>query len=810
MPSRLRATVIVACAMLAPLASFVQATTRMESAPSTLRRSSSPDPRALSSDASSDASLPDFETVRRSHRPSDVVVVDRHGEPLQSLRIDASARRLAWISLDDVSPALLKAVVLGEDRDFERHRGVDWRAVAAGAWASAWRQPSRGASTLSMQLVALLDDSLARPSGGRGLALKIAQMRAALSLEARWSKAQILEAYVNLVPWRGETIGIDAMSQTLFRKHPGGLDARESAVAAALLRAPQAKAPVVARRACAILALQQRECRHLALDVEAAFRRPAASTLQVALAPHWARYVWAQVRSQVEARGVDPDRREARSEAATWANVAQTHTRIDPPLASEDPETMRRRLLSAPTSIDGELQRFALAALQRRLAELGGRRVEDGAVVVLDNASGEVLAWVGSSGERSQAREVDAVLARRQPGSTLKPFAYELAFERRLLTAASLLEDAPARIATGGGLYVPRNYDEGYRGWVSARTALASSLNIPAVRVGEMLGPDALFERLNRFGMTLSESGGYHGQALVLGSADVSLLNLTNAYRALANGGRRSAWRSWAGDTSPVVFEPVAEAGAVAIVTDILSDNVARASTFGLDSVLATSGFAAVKTGTSKDLRDNWCVGFTDRYTVGVWVGNASGAPMHVVSGTSGAAPLWRDLVQHLHASGVSRRPPVPSGVERREIRYEPLVEPRRAEWFLTGTAQSVFTLARTSTVVSSRVAGGMSSAQGRDRAERPFGIVEPKDGSIIALDPDIPPHAQRLRFEGEPGTWRLDGVTIGEGPRMHWLPSPGRHRLELLDRQGRVRAAVSFDVRGATWRPTAGRRQAS
>ena len=162
----------------------------------------------------------------------------------------------------------------------------------------------------------------------------------------------------------------------------------------------------------------------------------------------------------------------------------------------------------------------ARAALRRQLAELGGRNVEDGAIVVLDNASGDVLAWVGANGATSAAAQVDGVLARRQPGSTIKPFVYQLAFERRLLTPASLLDDSPAQIATAAGLYLPQNYDRDFKGWVSARTALGASLNVPAVRVGAMLGPDAVFERLVALGLAPVESAGFHGHALALGSAD--------------------------------------------------------------------------------------------------------------------------------------------------------------------------------------------------------------------------------------------------------------------------------------------------
>jgi penicillin-binding protein 1C len=184
------------------------------------------------------------------------------------------------------------------------------------------------------------------------------------------------------------------------------------------------------------------------------------------------------------------------------------------------------------------LQRFAVASLQQHLRELQGRNVEDGAAVVLDNRSGEILAWVGSSGTLSQASEVDGVTALRQPGSTLKPFLYAQAIAEKRITAASLIEDSSAHIPTQNGLYIPQNYDRRFKGWVSARTALASSLNVPAVRTLVMVTPDAFFEQLKKLGLPLRESGGYYGFSLALGSSEVALLNLTNAYRALGNGGQ--------------------------------------------------------------------------------------------------------------------------------------------------------------------------------------------------------------------------------------------------------------------------------
>jgi penicillin-binding protein 1C len=704
--------------------------------------------------------LPTFAEVRASHRPSDAVVVDRAGEPLQTVRVDKAVRRLAWVPLADVSPALQEAVVASEDKRFHAHAGVDWQAVARSAWSNASGTKTRGASTLTMQLAGLLDEDLARPRGGRSLGQKVGQAVTAARLERAWSKPETLEAYLNRVPFRGELEGVGALAETLCSKHPSGLDAQEAAVAAALLRSPNATAEAVASRACGVVVLvggpRDGACDGVRGLVAQAFAQKGRPALGERLAPHLAR-------------------------RAVAAQVA----------AGEAPERVA-------TTLSAPLQRLAVRTLRARLAELGGRNVEDGAVLVLDNATGAVLAWVGSSGGGlSDAADVDAVVQRRQPGSTLKPFVYALALERGLVTAATPLDDSPAEIGTAGGAYVPQNYDKRFHGAVSVRAALGASLNVPAVRVGGMVGVDALHGRLNALGFGLERPAGWYGASLALGSADVTLLALTNAYRTLANGGLASpvAWRPNAAPAAPAAPVRVLDARAAAVVADILADDNARARTFGWGSALATRGWAAVKTGTSKDMRDNWCIGFTDRVTIGVWVGNASGHAMHGVSGTDGAAPVWHALAAALHANGVSRAPALPAGVERRRVAFEGGREPPRDELFLAGTA-AADGLVRT-------VAAGV---------ERRSGIASPRDGSVFALDPDIPPHVQQIAFEGEPGRWVLDGRPVGSGASLRWAPWPGRHRLELVDAGGRTLGRVAFEVRGAGVRagaaPPAAKRQ--
>ncbi|WP_394790750.1 penicillin-binding protein 1C [Rhodoferax sp.] len=706
-----------------------------------------------------------FSSIKSSYQSSDTQILDRNGELLQRLRIDASVRRGQWVALADVSPALRTALVLSEDKRFYEHSGVDWQAVSSAAWGNLWNTKTRGASTITMQLAGLLDADLKPSAGGRSVVQKIGQTVSAQLLERSWRKDQILEAYLNLVPFRGELVGIDALSQTLFGKAAHGLDAREAAVAAALVRAPNAKLAQVTQRACGVLQAieSQADCGGLDLFTTAALQRRAFDTSE-GIAPHLARQL-------------------VRGSAKNSGN-------------------------SITTSLRAPLQRFAVQTLQQQLRELQGRHVEDGAVIVLDNATGEVLAWVGSSGTLSAAAEVDGVTALRQPGSTLKPFLYAEALAERRITAASLLEDTSTHIQTSGGLYIPQNYDHQFKGWVSARTALGASLNVPAVRTLVMLSPDAFFRQLQALGLPLKESGGYYGYSLALGSAEVSLLNLANAYRTLGNGGRYSA-TSFTPNAKPQfrpAYRQALDARAAFIASDILADPLARARTFGSDSLLATRFWTAVKTGTSKDMRDNWAIGFSQAYTVGVWVGNASGAPMWDVSGTTGAAPIWVAVMQFLHSRQTSRAPTPPPGVLQAAVQFGGQ-EAARSEWFIEGTQQAQFAMHSVAAGAGSISASGIKSLNSADgNAAR---ITNPTSGTIIALDPDIPPMHQRVDFnaEGSGLRWWIDGKAFAQGANAQWLPWPGRHLVQIRNARGEVLDSVRVEVRGAGLRAVAGKK---
>ncbi len=434
-------------------------------------------------------------------------------------------------------------------------------------------------------------------------------------------------------------------------------------------------------------------------------------------------------------------------------------------------------------TLDAKTQRFALDRLTHHLISLKPQNVKEGAILIVENKNGEVLAYVSHSSDAAKGRFVDGVQAKRQAGSSLKPFLYCLAFELRLLTAASVLDDAPIDISVPGGIYQPRDYDSEFRGHVTARVALASSLNVPAVRVLSLVGAEPFLSKLRQLGIkNLNEPGDFYGPSLALGSADVNLWELTNAYRTLAN---RGEWSELRLDREKKPLSPLKNIflkEAAYLISNILSDREARSSTFGLENPLATRFWTAVKTGTSKDMRDNWCIGYSKKYTVGVWVGNFSGEPMWNVSGVTGAAPIWAEMMNYLHHPGeILQEDGLTANLVMEEVGFPQDVGSFRREWFIRGTEPD------------SRI---QTKGQLNQR------ILYPPAGTLMALDPDIPSELQKVFFisqtQQEGLKWILNGsIMEGTGKTIAWSPKAGKYSLAMLDREGRVLDSVHFEVRG-------------
>ncbi|WP_158509010.1 penicillin-binding protein 1C [Gemmatirosa kalamazoonensis] len=558
----------------------------------------------------------------------------------------------SWVPYDRIDPDVITAFVAVEDRRFWEHHGIDARAVLRAAWRNVRaRRVSSGASTITMQLARLL-----RPRG-RSAAGKVAQALWALRLEAHVGKQRILEEYLNRVQLGQGTAGVGAASAAYFGASASELSLAQAALLAGIAHAPSRDNPHASparARAARLLAL--RRLRRLGLTDSETVARARVEPLVVPprvapfLAPHFTTRVLA------------------------WS-------------------TADRRGAPIRTSLDLGLQMELEGEVRHTVDMLGDRGVRQAAAVVLDNASGEVLAWVGSPDFwSSDDGQTDMVMSPRQPGSALKPFLYGLAFDRGY-TAATVLPDVPKAYPTATGPYAPRDYDRRFRGPVRAREALASSYNVPAVELASRLGAGALLQTLHLAGFaSLGRDAEHYGLGLALGNGDVTLVELANGYRALANGGvwRPWTWRAGAAGEPRRVLSPLASA----LVLDILQDASARIPGFGVSTPFDFPFPVAVKTGTSRHFTDNWAVGATARFTVAVWAGNFSGQPMQGVSGVTGAGPLL-----HRAVMAASRRvspgtlpSPESLGAERVAVcRLSGLRATdacaRLDEWFAPGTA---------------------------------------------------------------------------------------------------------------------------
>jgi penicillin-binding protein 1C len=682
--------------------------------------------------------LSTYDEVRRSYIKSDSLLLDRHGEVLYELRTDKVRRRLDWTSLKNVSPALRVAVVKAEDKRFYEHPGFDYKSIGGAVIQGLTSEGLRGASTITMQLASLLDRELQPKKERKSIWQKGQQVLRAWEIEKSWTKDEILEAYLNLVTFRGELQGVAAASRGLFGKDPHGLDHSESLILASLIRSPNAPSSELIKRVSHLNKVTDWRMgeEEIHSKVRQLFLGPNLSRPRVDLAPHVARHLL--------------------KERADGSALVST--------------------------LDSQSQRFVLDRLVHHLIPLRMQNVKDGAVLVVENRTGDVLAYVSYSGEPLSTRFVDGVQAKRQAGSTLKPFLYGLAFDERILTPASLLDDSPLDIAVLSGIYQPRNYDSQFKGFVTSRIALASSLNIPAVKTLSLVGIEPFLHKLRQLGIKgLNESGDYYGPSLALGSADVSLWELTNAYRALANEGTWGELRLVFEKNGSVLKRQVFSREASFLISDILSDRDARSLTFGLENPLSTRFWTAVKTGTSKDMRDNWCIGYSRKYTVGVWTGNFSGEPMWNISGVTGAAPIWIEVMNFLHRDDPSIKREALSRLVGREIEFPPSIAPSREEWFIRGT-EPYSKIQRT--------------GQFNPR------IVYPPSGTVIALDPDIPPELQKIFFisqiDENDFRWVLNGLPMeGVGKTISWTPKAGKYYLALADGNEKILDFVYFEVRG-------------
>lgn len=733
-------------------------------------------------------------------RPPAVVVLDRSGAPLRFF-LPADDRWRFPVKLSELPPELPRALVASEDRWFYRHPGVNPVAIVRAAWSNLRSgEVVSGASTIPMQIA-----RMAEP-GPRTIVSKIRESFRALQLERRFSKDELLEVYLNLTPYGGNVEGIGTAAWFYFGKEPDQLSLGEIALLTALPRSPGRYDPTLHPRAA-------QEARD-------------------------------RVLAQLTERGVFP-----REEIENARQVPVPRTRRKPPIAAPHfSEQVKALLPGEPrirTTIDRRLQTVAEEQVVRRIRELRDQGIGNAAVVVIENGTHAVRALVGSAGFRETyfRGQVNGALARRSPGSTLKPFLYALAMDEGRVLPDSYLLDIPTDFSG----YVAENYDDQYRGRVTVREALIQSLNACAVRLLSQVGLEEYHRLLKAGGLaTLDRPSYQYGLPLVLGAGEVTLLDLTNLYATLAGGGEHRAYQiiekeGAEGASSPAqLFSPEA----AHLVTEILTDVRRPDLPESWDLSVGAPG-VAWKTGTSYGHRDAWAVGFSQRYTIGVWVGNFDGRPRKGISGSQHAGPLLFDLFRAVDPGGgdpskpadwtkrvfdldrielcaESRELPGPFCPVRIQATYLPgrshltqctyhrrvLVDAGTGELLSGDCLRQRPHELRTLTVFPAelvawwRAQGSrvpepprVSSACRGIPAGEPPRIVSPAAATPYRVRRDTPPEYQRIPLIAQASAeasrlfWYQDGILVASTSpgENHFLPGhPGEHRLVVTDDLGR------------------------
>ncbi|MCL4366117.1 PBP1A family penicillin-binding protein [Patescibacteria group bacterium] len=579
-----------------------------------------------------------------SHNDTGIILLDRNNQPFFSFY---QAKLKKEIPLSTIPKLTQQAIISTEDKDFYSHPGFSIKAILRSITADIQNKNlALGGSTITQQLV---KNSILSPR--KDFLRKYQEITLASEIERRYSKDQILEMYLNSVYFGQGAFGIEEAADIYFNKHAQDLTLAESTTLAAILPAPSrlslfnGNLSEVKERQKIILdkMVNQRyiatEQKNEALKEDV---QPVSHSSDInTIAPHFALMVLDQLISQY------------------------------------GEEKIVRSGFKVKTTLDLNLQKYAEKSVAKQVANLKGNNVSNGAAVVLDPKTSEIKALVGSKDwYDNRFGKVNMAISPRPPGSAFKPIVYTKAFEMNLITTTTILRDEPtsfpnfdegtffasyptkaAALAAlrndPNAYYKPKDYDGRFRGPVTVRRALANSLNIPAVAVMKKVGVVEALDSAQRFGITTLKDPPSYGLSLVLGTGDVKLLELTNAYAVFANKGYKNDPASILritdkeGDT---IYQyqpnpkPVVDEKYTFLISSILSDNKTRAETFG--TALNISRPAAVKTGTTENYKDSWTIGFTPSLVVGVWVGNNYGEPMDGIAGSLGAAPIWRDLME--------------------------------------------------------------------------------------------------------------------------------------------------------------------
>ena len=685
-------------------------------------------------------------------------------------------------ALYDIPDFLQQAFLFSEDKRFYHHGGMDWAARFHALFQNIRAgRAVRGASTITEQVVRLIHP---RP---RTLWSRWIEGFEAQQLEKNNSKSDILRFYLNQVPYASHRRGIAQAARFYFDRDVETLDIKESLALAVLVRAPdyydlyrhsgRIQPPLVALAGAMekqghLTAMERRSITHQPFRL----KHPALSVN----APHFVRFVL--------------------NHPGPWN---ETHPKkID-------------------TTLDGTLQQRVQTLLDTALVSHRNRGVKNGAALVVDHNSGDVLAWaVGTSdGENFSSKPplsglphfhedgpfykkdsgstaaahtkqqapsaqghghtINAVMALRQPGSAMKPFVYAMALEKGW-TPATLIQDTPLSERVGMGMHAYRNYSGQHYGAVTLRNALGNSLNIPAVRTIQFVGVEACLTRLRELGFTtLNQHPDFYGDGLALGNGEVSLYELVQAYTVLANQGQLIPLRII---SAPPIQKnrQIFSKEVTSLMGNILSDAGARTLEFGQGGLLTFPVQTAVKTGTSSDYRDAWAMGYNCNFTVGVWMGNLDGTSTKGMTGSRGPAFVLRSIFARLNQMRDTRPLYMSPRLIQREVPIDPLTAANaRTEWFIPGTLPPQPMPLPFEAPLTSKASG--LAREGK------FGFIQPVNGMLIAMDPRIPDDHEIMTCQvagvspGDHLNWYLDGRSLKvSGSQFNWPIQRGKHLLEV------------------------------
>ena len=665
-----------------------------------------------------------------SEPKTSLLINDRHGFPLRMIRGSGEVF-LRPVAFEECGATFINATLSAEDKRFWQHHGVDWFGLIRVVKEIVQHgRVMSGGSTITQQLIKN-SETVKRP---RNVKTKLVEILQARKLERKWTKQQIITAYLNRIDYGNLCRGAGTASWFYFGKSLISLTPAQAALLAGLPNAPSKLNP------------------HRHMDRSLMRQRKILNLMGL--------NGWLKIDQ------LDRAMKEA-------INLCEPGRPFGAPHFVDFVCQNRDVSKNVKSTLDLPLNNISQKILDEQLSRLGAQRVTNGSVVVVDNETGNVIVMVGSRDYFDlKSGQVNGALAPRSAGSAFKPFTYVIALEKGM-TPATVLADVPTMFSTATGVFSPVNYDRRFRGPVTLRQSLANSLNVPAVRVLDFSGgPLVLQQRLRLMELsTLNEDSGYYGLGLTIGNAEAKLLELTNAYATLARLGEYRPVRLL--ETDPVGFSRVFKRGPAWLIADILSDDNARASAFGWQSALSFPFSVACKTGTSSDFRDNWAFGYTPEFTVGVWVGNFDGAPMKEVTGVTGAAPVMKSIMMHLHNKFGTSWYKIPDEIERAKVdQYSGMRSPSgKMDYFLKGTMPEIEAIDVRDSLGRVRLGPKFSNwwrssmNHLRDHTSlttansESINILSPRPGTVIYLDPDLPSSSKYLplRANVENVVWQSD-----------------------------------------------------